>query len=100
MLQPTEQSAAAGEGGFESRVGREMKIIKLEMDMKRFLEFWLPGWERFTGVQRAACVDFGLSVSVLLLACCSESIFLSLLAGANLVRSYVRLTKSGVEIEE
>ena len=59
-----------------------------------------PGWEGFTVAQRAACVDFGVSVSLLLLLCCSESVLLALLGVVNGVRSYVRLVRNRVEIEE
>ena len=67
--------------------------------MKRLMCILFPGWDRFTRAQRAACVDFGVSVSVLLLLCCSESVLLALLGLANAVRSYVRLVGNGVEIE-
>lgn len=68
--------------------------------MKRLMCIMFPGWERFTGAQRASCIDFGLSVSLLLLLCCSESVLLALLGVANGVRSYVRLLSNGVEIDE
>ena len=59
-----------------------------------------PGWEGFTFAQRCCCADFGLSVCLLLLLCCSESVLLALLGVANGVRSYVRLLRNHVEIEE
>lgn len=68
--------------------------------MKRLMSILFPGWEGFTGNQRSACVDFGLSVSVFLLLCCSESFLLTLLGLANVVRSYFRLVGNGVEIDE
>lgn len=68
--------------------------------MKRLMCILFPGWERYTRAQRAACVDFGVSVSVLLLLCCSESVVLALFGLANLVRSYVRLEGNNIEMEE
>ncbi len=66
----------------------------------RILYFWLPGWERWSGAQRAACVDFGLSLSAAAVCGCADSMLLCLLGGLNLLRSWRRLKKSGVEIEE
>ncbi len=70
------------------------------MAMKRIMSLLVPGWERFTGSQRAACIDFGLSVSVLLLMCCSDSVLLALLSLGNAVRSYFRLVRNHIDVEE
>lgn len=66
----------------------------------RILYFWFPGWKQWSGRQRAAVVDFGLSFSLAVLCGCADSILLCLLGGLNLVRSWHRLKKSGVEIDE
>ena len=68
--------------------------------MKRLFRILLPGWERFMRAQRAACVDFGISVSLLLLFCCSKSVLLCIFALLNCVRSYFRLVDNSVDIEE
>lgn len=70
------------------------------MVMNKFMEFWVPGWERFTRAQRVSCVDFGMSVGLLLLFCCSESVVLALIGLANAIRSYILLGKNHVDIEE
>lgn len=79
---------------------RFITIKELEMTMKRLMRILLPGWEGFTCAQRAACVDFGVSACVFFLLCCSESFALTVLGLVNVVRSYLRLSGSGVEIDE
>lgn len=72
-----------------------------EMNMiTRVFRFWLPCWERWSGLQRAASVDFGLSFAALLLSASSDSVFFTLLCVANLVRSWHRVRKCGVTLDE
>ena len=68
--------------------------------LMRILYFWLPGWEHWSGAQRAACVDFGLSFSAAMVFGCADSMLLCLLGAINLLRSWHRLKKSGVKIDE
>ena len=68
--------------------------------MKKLFGILVPGWDRMSRVQRLSCVDFGVSFVAALLLCCSESVFLTLLGVANLVRSYVWMLDSGVEIDD